>query len=49
MKLKVRVIHENGAIGGAITETDVILANASSSTVIIGFNVRPGLDLYSIC
>ncbi|SQB33354.1 translation initiation factor IF-2 [Clostridium cochlearium] len=36
-EVKVRVIH--GGVG-AITETDVILANASSA-VIIGFNVRP--------
>lgn len=36
-EVKVRVIH--GGVG-AITETDVILANASSA-IIIGFNVRP--------
>ena len=36
-EIKVRVIH--GGVG-AITETDVILANASNA-VIIGFNVRP--------
>jgi translation initiation factor IF-2 len=36
-EVKVRVIH--GAVG-AITETDVMLANASNA-IIIGFNVRP--------
>lgn len=36
-EVKVRVIH--GAVG-AITETDVTLANASNA-IIIGFNVRP--------
>ncbi|KAJ51567.1 translation initiation factor IF-2 [Clostridium tetanomorphum] len=36
-EIKVRVIH--GAVG-AITETDVTLANASNA-IIIGFNVRP--------
>ncbi|WP_027623469.1 translation initiation factor IF-2 [Clostridium lundense] len=36
-EIKVRVIH--GGVG-AITETDVILANASNA-IIIGFNVRP--------
>lgn len=36
-EVKVRVIH--GAVG-AITETDITLANASNA-IIIGFNVRP--------
>src|SRR5262245_28517556 len=36
-KVKVRVLHSSV---GAITETDVLLA-AASSAIIIGFNVRP--------
>src|SRR5262249_194808 len=36
-KVKVRVLHSSG---GAITETDVLLA-AASNAIIIGFNVRP--------
>lgn len=39
-EVKVRVIH--GAVG-AITETDVTLANASNA-IIIGFNVRPDVN-----
>ncbi len=37
-EVKVEVIHEGV---GAITESDVVLANASENTLIIGFNVRP--------
>jgi len=36
-KVKVRILH-SGA--GAVTETDVLLASASSA-IVIGFNVRP--------
>ncbi|WP_125153730.1 translation initiation factor IF-2 [Clostridium rectalis] len=42
-EVKVRVIH--GGVG-AITETDVILANASNA-IIIGFNVRPDSNAIS--
>ena len=40
-EIKVKVIH--GAVG-AITETDIVLADVSNA-VIIGFNVRPGTNI----
>lgn len=42
--VKVRVLH--GGVG-AITETDVILADASNA-IIIGFNVRPDVNASSL-
>jgi translation initiation factor IF-2 len=42
--VKVNILHEG--VGG-ITETDVNLASASN-TIIIGFNVRPGLKAHAL-